>query len=57
MYINWKNNNEAENISLEEFENDYESFFGFIMLKLGDFQLGYLEQKSPFDEGDEDISS
>ncbi len=42
MYINWKINNEAENISLEEFENDYESFFGYIMLKLGDFQLGYI---------------
>ena len=31
MYINWEINNEVENISLEEFENDYESFFGFIM--------------------------
>ena len=56
MYINWKINNEAENVSLEEFENDYESFFGFMMLKIGDYQLGYLDKRSPFDEGDEDIS-
>lgn len=56
MYINWKFNNEAENISLEEFEKDYESFFGFIMLKLGDYQLGYLDKRFPYDEGDEDIS-
>ncbi len=48
MYINWKLNNEAEDYSLEEFEN--ESFYGFIMLKLGDYQLGSL------DEGDDDIS-
>lgn len=56
MYINWTFNNEIENISLEEFEKDYESFFGFIMLKLGDYQLGYLDKSYPFDEGDEDIS-
>ena len=33
MHINWNINNEIENISLEEFENDYQSFFGFIMIK------------------------
>lgn len=56
MYIDWKFNDEAENISLEEFEKDNESFFGFMTLKLGDYQLGYLDKLSPFDEGDEDIS-
>ena len=56
MHINWNINNEIENISLEEFENDYQSFFGFIMLKLGDYQLGYLNKRYSFDEGDEDIS-
>ena len=56
MYIDWKFNNEAENISLEEFEKENESFFGFMTLKLGDYQLGHLDKLSPFDEGDEDIS-
>jgi hypothetical protein len=56
MYINWEINDEAEDISLEEFENDYESFFGFMMLNLGDYQLGYLDKNSPIDAGDEDIS-
>ena len=56
MYIDWKFNKEAENISLEEFEKENESFFGFMTLKLGDYQLGYLDKISPFDEGDEDIS-
>lgn len=56
MHISWKFNNEANDISLEEFERDYESFFGFIMLKLGDYQLGCLHKKYPSDEGDEDIS-
>ena len=54
MYINWKLNNEAENYSLEEFKN--ESFYGLIMLKLGDFQLGSLDKRYPLDEGDDDIS-
>ena len=56
MYIKWKINNEAKNISLEEFENEYESFYGFMSIQLGDFQLGYLDNGNPFDEGDEDIS-
>lgn len=54
MYINWKLNNEAKDNSLEEFE--YESFYGFITLKLGDYQLGSLDERYPLDEGDDDIS-
>lgn len=54
MYINWKLNNEAKDNSLEEFE--YESFYGFITLKLGDYQLGSLYERYPLDEGDDDIS-
>ena len=56
MYIKWKINNEVKNISLEEFENEYESFCGFMSIQLGGFQLGYLDDGNPFDEGDEDIS-
>lgn len=57
MYLSWKFNNEAKDISLEEFERENEFIFGFIMLKLGDYQLGYIAASSPYDEGDENISS
>ncbi len=57
MYLSWKFNNEAKDISLEEFERENEFIFGFIMLKLGDYQLGYIADSSPYDEGDENISS
>lgn len=57
MYLSWKFNNEAEEISLEEFERENEFIYGFIMLKLGDYQLGYIAASSPYDEGDENISS
>lgn len=57
MYLSWKFNNEAKDITLEEFERENEFIFGFIMLKLGDYQLGYIAASSPYDEGDENISS
>jgi len=56
MYIEWRFNDEAKGISLEEFERDYEDFFGYMMIKLGDYQLGGAEKSSPIDEGDENIS-
>ncbi|HII09123.1 hypothetical protein [uncultured Eubacterium sp.] len=56
MYIEWRFNDEAKGISLEEFERDYEDFFGYMMIKLGDYQLGWAEKSSPIDEGDENIS-
>lgn len=56
MYIEWKFNDEARGLSLEEFERDNEDFFGYMMLKLGDYQLGWAEKSSPIDEGDENIS-
>ena len=56
MNINWIINDEVKGITLEEFERDYESIYGFMMINLGGFELGYLDKKSSFDEGDEDIS-
>ena len=56
MKINWIINDEVKGITLEEFERDYESIYGFMMINLGGFELGYLDKKSSFNEGDEDIS-
>ena len=56
MYISWKINDDINSISLHEFENDFEVFYGFIMLKLGDYELGYVDKRYPGDEGDDDIS-
>lgn len=56
MFIEWKFNDEAKGISLEEFERDNEDFFGYMMIKLGDYQLGWAEKSCPIDEGDDDIS-
>lgn len=57
MYIEWRINDEIKGISLEEFEKDYESFFGYMMLKLGNYHLGWMDNKSPIDEFyEEDIS-
>lgn len=56
MKINWIINDEVKGITLEEFERDYESIYGFMMINMGGFELGYLDKKSSFNEGDEDIS-
>lgn len=56
MYLEWKLNDEVIGLSLEDFEKDYESFFGYMMIKLGDFTLGYSEKRFTDDEGDVDIS-
>ncbi len=56
MYIEWKFNDDVVGVPLEEFERDYESFFGFMMLKLEDYQLGYINKRFQMDEGNENIS-
>ena len=56
MYIDFKLNDEAKGVSLEEFEKEYETFYGYIMIKLGNYKLGCADKKYPGDEGDDDIS-
>ena len=57
MYIKWKiNNQELSEYSLEEFDKNDESVYGFMLLELGDFQLGYLDEDNDLCEGNEDIA-
>lgn len=55
-YVDWRiNREELKSYSLAEFDNEDGSIYGFMTLKLGDFQIGYLDDSNTL-EGDEDIS-
>lgn len=56
-FIDWEiNNDELKSYSLEEFDKENGSVYGFMVLKLGKYHLGYLKKDSVLHEGDEDIS-
>lgn len=55
-YIDWLiNREELKSYSLEEFNRDEGSVYGFMVLKLGGFTLGFIDATEE-GEGDEDIS-
>ena len=55
-YIDWLiNREELKSYSLEEFNRDDGSVYGFMVLKLGGFMLGFIDGAGER-EGDEDIS-
>lgn len=55
-YIDWLiNREELKSYSLEEFNRDEGSVYGFMVLKLGGFTLGLIDGAGER-EGDEDIS-
>lgn len=55
-YIDWLiNREELKSYSLEEFNRDEGSVYGFMVLKLGGFTLGFIDATEE-SEGDEDIS-
>jgi hypothetical protein len=55
-YIDWLiNREELKSYSLEEFNRDDGSVYGFMVLKLGGFTLGFIDGAGER-EGDEDIS-
>lgn len=55
-YIDWLiNRKELKLCSLEEFNQDVASVYGFMVLKLGEYTLGFIDY-SEENEGDEDIS-
>jgi len=55
-YIDWLiNREELKSYSLEEFNRDDGSVYGFMVLKLGGFTLGFIDAAEE-SEGDEDIS-
>lgn len=56
-YIYWMiNRDELKSYSLEEFDHDDGSIYGFMVLKLGEYIIGSIESSSETTEGDEDIS-
>ena len=56
-YIDWVINcEELKSYSLEEFNRDDGSVYGFMDLRLGGFTIGSLEGAAKESEGDEDIS-
>lgn len=56
-YIDWvTNREELKSYSLEEFDQDDGSIYGFMVLKLGDFSLGFISSAVETSDGDEDIS-
>ena len=55
-YIDWLiNREELKSYSLEEFNRDEGSVYGFMVIKLGGFTLGFIDGAGER-EGDEDIS-
>lgn len=56
-YIDWViNSEELKSHSLEEFNYDSGSVYGFMVLKLDGYTLGFMEAACGAGEGDEDIS-
>ena len=56
-FIDWDiNREELKSYSLDEFDNEDGSIYGFMVLKLGEYHLGYLKSDTGLFEGDEDIS-
>lgn len=57
MFIKWKiGKAELTQISLVEFEKEIDGVYGFMLLKLGDFQLGFWGDDCYLDEDIVDIS-
>lgn len=56
-FIDWNiNREELKSYSLNEFDKEDGSVYGFMVLKLGEYHLGYLKSDTGLLEGDEDIS-
>ena len=56
-FIDWNiNREELKSYSLNEFDKEDGSVYGFMVLKLGEYHLGYLKSDTGLFEGDEDIS-
>lgn len=56
-YIYWViNREELKSYSLDEFDQDDGSIYGFLVFKLGDFSLGFISSAVETSDGDEDIS-
>ena len=52
-YIYWMiNRDELKSYSLEEFDHDDGSIYGFMVLKLGEYIIGSIESSSETTEGD-----
>lgn len=54
MYINWKITDDISNVTLNEFNREYNGIYGFIKLKINKNELGELEVENL--EGDYDIT-
>lgn len=55
MFINWKITDDLKNISLSEFNTEYNGIYGYIKLKIGENEIGELPNHISI-EGDFDIS-
>lgn len=56
-YIDWViNREELKLYSLEKFDQEDGSIYGFIALNIGEFTIGFIEGADGTSEGDEDIS-
>ena len=54
MFINWKITDDLKNISMSEFNNEYNGIYGFIKLRIGNNEIGELPERISY-EGDFDI--
>jgi len=56
MYITWSVTDDLSNITLSDFEKEYNGIYGFFSLEIGDNKLGERAEESFEEEGYYDIS-
>lgn len=44
-YIEWVIKDGLQGLSLKEYEEEWDTVYGYMVLKLGDYRLGYLEDE------------
>lgn len=55
MFLSWKITDDISNITVEEFNKEYNGLYGFIKLKIGDYSIGYIPENNVLLDGNSDI--
>ena len=55
MFLSWKITDDISNITVEEFNKEYNGLYGFIKLKIGDYSIGYIPENNVSLGGNSDI--
>lgn len=55
MFLSWRITDDISNITVEEFNKEYNGLYGFIKLKIGDNSIGYIPEKNVLLDGNSDI--